>query len=114
MQYIGQDKPVIAQASGVDLHVYPTCDSTCDITDVIYGGSNPMSSTVAWTAASGVEYLLLVTSTELSSLAIREFFELQIVDNDTCENAFGPITLEVGAFFRGSTSDGAMVDIPKR
>jgi hypothetical protein len=48
MQYIGQVKPVIAQASGgVDLRVYPAYyQSICDITDAIYGGLS-LSSTIA-------------------------------------------------------------------
>ncbi len=62
IQYIGQDKAVTAKASnGVALHVYPACDQTaptCDIKGAFYGASS-----VAWTAAAGVEYLLLVTST---------------------------------------------------
>jgi hypothetical protein len=111
MQYIGQDKAVTAKASnGVALHVYPACDQTaptCDIRGAFYGASS-----VAWTAAAGVEYLLLVTSTESSSSSsTREFFELKIVDNDACENAFGPIhPTGVDILLRGSTSDGATVD----
>jgi hypothetical protein len=64
----GQDKPVIAKASGgVDLHVYPACDQiTCDILNTIYDRSSS-SSTVEWTAASGADYLLLVTLSEFSS-----------------------------------------------
>jgi hypothetical protein len=110
MQYIGQDKPVIAQASGVDLHVYPTCATTCDITDVIYGGSNLLFSTVAWTAVSGVEYLLLASYPEYTPGATLGEFQLQIVDNDSCDNAFGPITPGAGTFLLGSTSDGATID----
>jgi hypothetical protein len=110
IQYIGQDKPVLAEASGdVDLHVYSACGpTTCDITDAIYGCSSLscyMSNTVAWTAVSGVEYLLLVTSGRNA-----DDFELQIVDNDSCDDAFGPITPGVGKFLLGSTSDGATID----
>jgi hypothetical protein len=86
VQYIGQGKPVITQASGgVDLHVYPACDQTaptCDITDAIYGSSSS-SSAVAWTAVSGVEYLLLVTSAAFSSgSTISLKFDIRIF-NDT-------------------------------
>jgi hypothetical protein len=58
LQSIGQNTPVIAQASGdVDLHVHSACDLiSCDITDVIYGGSS-LSRTVEWTAVSGVGHL---------------------------------------------------------
>jgi hypothetical protein len=111
IQYIGQDKAVVAKASnGVDLHVYPACDQTaptCDIKGAFYGASS-----VAWTAAAGVEYLLLVTSSaSSSSSSAREFFELKIVDNDACENAFGPIPpAGVDTLLLGSTSDGATVD----
>ena len=112
IQYMGQDKPVIAKASGdrVDLLVYPACDQTCkNITDIIYGGSSS-SSTVAWTAVSGVEYKLLVTSAVFSSDTPAPIeFELQIFDNDFCENAFGPITLVgVNTDLVGSTSDATV------
>ena len=90
MQYIGQGKTVTAKASGgVDLQVYPACDQiTCDITDVIYGGFS-LSNTVAWTAVSGVEYLLLASYAEFTPGATMGDFQLQIVDNDFCDNAFG-------------------------
>jgi hypothetical protein len=112
IQYIGQDKAVIAKASNdVDLHVYVACDQTaptCDIRGAFYGASS-----VAWTAAAGVEYLLLVTSSELSSSSgsKRELFEIKIFDNDSCENAVGPIPPRgVDTFLLGSTSDGATID----
>jgi hypothetical protein len=69
------------------------------------------SSTVAWKAVSGIEYLLLITSTVLlPGSSIREF-ELQIVDNDSCDAAFGPITTAgLDSFLLGSTSDGTTID----
>jgi hypothetical protein len=70
IQFVGQGQPVIAQASAydVDLQVYPACDQACNIADAFYlGGPSSFSSTVAWTAASGVEYLILVSSTEFAS-----------------------------------------------
>jgi hypothetical protein len=112
MQYIVQDKSVIAQArGGVDLHVYPACDQTCNITDAIYGGSS-FSSTVTWTAESGVEYRVLVSSAALSSGSSIPNFELQILDtNDSCDNAFGPITPGVASFLLGSTLAGGTVNV---
>jgi hypothetical protein len=87
--------------------VYPACNqTTCAISDVIHENSL-LSSTVAWTAASGVEHLLLVTLKELFSIPSKlPEFELQIVaDNDLCEKAFGPITINpgLGTFLSGST-----------
>jgi hypothetical protein len=58
------------------------------------------------TGESGVEYRLLVTS---NSNTTSEF-ELRIVDNDFCGNAFGPITPRAGQFVNGSTSNGATID----
>jgi hypothetical protein len=65
---VDRDQPLIAQTNGgVDVHVYPACDQIiCDIPDAMYNRSLS-SSTVKWTAISGVEYLLLVTSTVFSS-----------------------------------------------
>jgi hypothetical protein len=119
MQYIGQDKPVMAQASGgVDLHVYPACGPTnCDINNASYEGFLSFFSAVTWTAVGGVEHLSLVTSPVFSSgsTSMPEF-ELQIIDttaNDSCDYALGPITPRVGQLLLwGSTSDhgGAKVD----
>ena len=107
-----QDKPIIARASGgVDLHVFTDCDQTCYTTNAIYGGSSSNTS-VAWTAISGVEYLLLITSIAVSSRSsILPEFELYIVDNDFCDNGFGPIIPDAGTIILGgSTSDGATID----
>jgi hypothetical protein len=89
MQYMGQGTPVIAKASsGVDLHVYPACDQiTCDILNAIYKRSSS-SSTVEWTAASGADYLLLITLSESSAGTTIRDFELQIfLANNFCEGA---------------------------
>jgi hypothetical protein len=85
--HVGLDTPVIAQASsGVDLHVYPACDQiTCDIDDANYRN---VSNTVEWTAASGVEYLLLVTSSVFSSDATTPEFELQVFEKEQQYRAF--------------------------
>jgi hypothetical protein len=111
MQYIGRDKPVVAQTSGdVDLHVYPACNQTAPTCDVAatYEGSST-SSSVAWTAVSSVEYLLLVTSKSSSSTAPK--FSLRIFDtNDSCDKAFGPISPGGDTLLSGSTSAGAAVN----
>ena len=89
MQFLGQGTPVIAQASsGVDLHVHPDCDqnNACDIADAICGGS--ISNAVAWTAAIGVDYPLLLTLSEFSARTSMREFEPQIVGNNNfCEGA---------------------------
>jgi hypothetical protein len=87
--HVGQDKPVIAKASGdVDLHVYPACDQmTCDTRNTIYKRSSS-SSTVAWTAESGADYLLLITLSESSSGTTVRDFELEIIrKNVDCASA---------------------------
>jgi hypothetical protein len=114
MQYIGQNKPVIAQASaGVDLHVYPACDQiTCDVPGAIYERSSS-SSTVAWTAESGVEYMLLVTSPifpdqDLTGGNFTLSVSISIV-SDFRDNADGWTTYDVDGdvqSFRHVTSGG--------
>jgi hypothetical protein len=91
MQHIGRTN------GDVNLYVHLACDETaptCDIADAFYGGwSGTLYSTVTWTALSGVEHLILVTSTAFSSgSSIPPEFELQLVDNGVGDHAFGPIS----------------------
>jgi hypothetical protein len=119
VQYTGQGKPVIAEAGGaVHLQVYRGCSSTCDVPDAMYGFPSeveiygPGVNRIAWTALSGVEYRLLITSNDpcQHGTSAGEEFQLQVVDNDLCQDAFGPINPGVGTFLSGSTSNGATVD----
>ena len=109
--HVGQDTSVIAQAnSGLDLHVYPDCNqnNTCDIPDAIYGNS-ALVSTVEWTAVSGVEYLLLITSTVLSSdsSTVPEF-QLHIFDREQQYRAFFAKHISELVYIPGTSHDVAL------
>jgi len=111
--HLDQDQPVIAQTSGgVDLHVYPACDQiTCDIPDVSYKGSKNSSSTVEWTAVSGAEYRLLVTSTVFSS-DLPGNFTVSIAINRlaTSSNFFLDYGISIKALQDPSTPQYAALD----
>jgi hypothetical protein len=65
--------------------VYPDCDQnkTCDIPQ---GGST--SNTVEWTAASGVDYLILMSLSESYAVTnIRDFLLEILGNNNFCEEA---------------------------
>ena len=113
-QYLNVDRNqrVIAQTSGgVDLHVYPACDQiACDIPDARYKGSTS-SSTVEWTAGSGVEYRLLVTST-VFSLDLPGDFSLFIAVNrlETLSQLFVDNEISIQALQDPSTPQYAALD----
>jgi hypothetical protein len=103
----GNGMPVRARVRGVafdgecgsPLEVYEACDSCGG--DFYPVQVNDTEFTAAWVAEVGMEYVIQVTGVEVTS-----GFDLDLVNNEECENAFGPITPEVNTIVPGTTLNG--------